>query len=65
VAEYNVFVLAKDPATAAIPDFLDRSNLLIAEEMKRKRVEAEAEARGQMPLTGRAALEAIRPKRKK
>jgi len=48
-----------------IPDFLNRANPVIAEEMTRKRKEAEAEARRQMPLTGRAALEAIKPKRKK
>lgn len=47
-----------------IPDFLNRSNPLIAEEMTAARKKAEAAARSAMPLTGRAALEAIRPKRK-
>jgi hypothetical protein len=51
------------------PAFLDRSNPLIAEEMTRARKAAEAAERSKMPLTGRAAREAImaipvRPKRK-
>ena len=56
---------AAEIVDAPIPDFLNRANPVIAEEMTRKRKEAEAEARRQMPLTGRAALEAIKPKRKK
>jgi hypothetical protein len=51
------------------PAFLDRSNPVIAEEMTRARKAAEAAERSKMPLTGKAAREAImaipvRPKRK-
>ena len=49
----------------AIPPFLDRKDPLIAEAMTAKRKAAEAEARKAMPLTGRAALDAIRGKSKK
>lgn len=48
----------------SIPDFLDRSNPAVAEEMTRARRAKEAEARKQMPLTGKAALDAIKPRRK-
>jgi hypothetical protein len=48
-----------------IPAMLDRSNPVIAERMTAARKAAEAEARRAMPLSGRAALDAIRPKRKK
>lgn len=47
-----------------LPAFLDRSNPLIAEEMTAKRKAAEAEARRAMPLSGRAALQAIKRKKK-
>ena len=47
-----------------IPAFLDRSNPAVAEEMTTARKKAEAEARKKMPLSGKAALEAVKPKRK-
>ena len=52
---------------AGIPAFLDRGNPVVAEEMTAARKKAEAEQRKKMPLTGKAALEAIRspqPKRR-
>jgi hypothetical protein len=49
----------------AIPPFLDRKDPLVAERMTAARKAAEAEARKAMPLTGRAALDAIRGKGKK
>jgi hypothetical protein len=48
-----------------IPDFLNRSNPLIAEQMTAARKKAEAAARSAMPLTGRAAQDFIKSKRKK
>src|SRR5258708_22456566 len=48
-----------------IPAFLDRRDPVVAEAMTAARKAAEADARKAMPLTGRAALDAIRPKRKK
>jgi hypothetical protein len=52
------------PDEVTRPAFLDRTDPLIAEKMTAARKKAEAAARSAMPLTGRAALEAIRPKRK-
>jgi hypothetical protein len=46
------------------PAFLDRTIPAVAEEMTKARKAAEAKARSAMPLTGKAALDAIRPKRK-
>jgi hypothetical protein len=46
-----------------LPTFLDRSNPVIAADMTAKRKAAEAEARRQMPLTGRDALKAIKRKK--
>lgn len=46
---------------ADIPAFLDRSNPLIAEAMTAARKKAEEADRHKMPLTGRAALEAVKP----
>jgi hypothetical protein len=57
--------LRKPDADLAIPAFLDRKDPLIAESMTAARKAAEAEARKAMPLTGRAALDAIRGTRKK
>ena len=48
-----------------IPDFLNRANPLIAEQMTAARKKAEAAARSAMPLTGRAAQDFIKSKRKK
>jgi hypothetical protein len=49
-----------------VPPFLDRADPMIAERMTAARKKAEADERRKMPLTGRAALDAIRtiPKRK-
>ena len=47
-----------------IPAIFDRSNPAVAEEMTKARKKAEADARKAMPLSGKAALEAVRPKRK-
>jgi hypothetical protein len=59
--------LAHMPSNAKkdIPDFLDRSNPLIAEQMTAARKKAEAAARSAMPLTGRAAQDFIKSRRKK
>src|SRR5262245_1588736 len=43
-----------------IPDFLDRSDPLIAERMTAARKAAEANERKKMPLTGRAALDYVK-----
>jgi hypothetical protein len=53
-------------AEAELPAFLDRRDAVIAADMTAKRKAAEAEARKQMPLTGRAAMAAVKakPKRK-
>jgi hypothetical protein len=54
-----------------IPDFLNRANPLIAEQMTAARKKAEEAERSRMPLTGRAAMAAIKaadkapPKKKK
>lgn len=53
------------PDELAIPPFLDRKDPLVAERMTAARKAAEAEARKRMPLTGRAALDAIKGKRNK
>jgi hypothetical protein len=58
-------VTATLPDELAIPPFLDRKDPLVAERMTAARKAAEAEARKRMPLTGRAALDAIRGPRKK
>jgi hypothetical protein len=54
----------------AIPAFLNRADPLIAEKMTAARKKAEEAARHKMPLTGRAAIDAImavpvKPKRKR
>lgn len=56
-AEFEKLAEAKE---RDIPDFLDRSNPLIAEAMTAARKKAEEAERHKMPLTGRAALEAVR-----
>jgi hypothetical protein len=61
-AEMTGADLRKDDT--AIPAFLNRADPLIAEKMTAARKKAEAAARSAMPLTGKAALEAIRPKRR-
>jgi hypothetical protein len=58
-------VVDTNAADLGIPPFLDRKDPLIAESMTAARKAAEAEARKRMPLTGRAALDAIRGTRKK
>lgn len=50
---------------SAIPDFLDRSDPLIAERMTAARKKAEEAERHRMPLSGRDALKAIRAERKR
>jgi hypothetical protein len=49
---------ADDPLK--VPSFLDRADPMIAERMTAARKKAEADERRKMPLTGRAALAAIR-----
>ena len=56
--------ISREPAAQAddgIPAFLNRADPLIAERMTAARKAAEAAERKQMPLTGRAALDAVRP----
>jgi hypothetical protein len=49
-----------------IPAFLDRGNPVVAEEMTAARKAQEAEARKKMPLSGRAAMDAVKsPPRKR
>ena len=50
---------------AGIPAFLDRRDPVVAERMTAARKKAEADERRKMPLTGRAALDAIKATRKK
>lgn len=52
-------------AVDKIPAFLDRGNPVVAEEMTAARKKAEAEQRKKMPLSGKAALDAIKGTRKK
>ena len=55
--------VVKDPLK--LPDFLDRSDPLVAETMTAKRKAEEAEQRKAMPLSGRDAMAAIRRPKKR
>jgi chromosome segregation ATPase len=56
-------VEGKPVASLDIPPFLQRKSVDVAK-LAAQRKSKEATARSQMPLTGRAALDAIKPKRK-